>query len=177
MFDYRTPKEFRAKKWGLYYGPTVAERFTGLTVGGLRLEVSPAARYKARVGRKIALDFRLYNESDENVRVTIGGTCQVIHQTGYMLIDERGEFRQYLGRGRAGGPHCFCSQKRATLEAHSSVQLDTAMDSDGVNTFAPHEPGKYVVIGVYDVSESGRDPRQVFSPPLVLQVVDKPLKN
>src|SRR4028118_1008066 len=86
LFCYQTPTEFEAKGWGILYRDAVAEKFKGAPATGLRLEVSAVQDYKAQVEEKVALRFRLHNDSDKDVPVTGSGSCKTVHQVGYMVI-------------------------------------------------------------------------------------------
>ena len=173
LFYYQTPTEFEAKGWGILYRDAVAEQFKGAPATGLRLEVSAARRYKSQVGEKVALKFRLHNDSDKDVPVTGSGSCKTVHQVGYMVIDTQGRLIQSIGRRKVGGPHCFCKQTVETLKSNSSIQLDTSTVSDAVVGFAPSVAGKYVVIGIYDIAAEENPERRVLSQPLLVQIKEK----
>lgn len=173
LFYYQTPTEFEAKGWGTFYRNAVAEQFKGTLVNGLRLEVSPVGGYRAQVGEKVALKFRLNNDSKRGIPVTVGGSCKTVHQAGYMVIDPQGRLIQNIGHGKAGGPHCFCRQTVETLKANSNVQLDTSTVSDDVVGFAPSVAGKYVVIGTYNVPTEENPERRILSQPLVVEVKER----
>jgi hypothetical protein len=174
VFYYQTPKEFEAKGWGTFYRDAVAEQFKGTPVEGLRLETDLAEGYKAVTGDKITLSFHLYNESNRDIAVTVGGNCNTVHQAIYMLIDPQGKLSQSLGRIRVGGLHGYCKQNVETLPARSAIQLDTRTDSDVVVGFAPAQAGKYVIIGIYKMRTKEDPDRRVLSQPLVLNIVEKP---
>lgn len=175
LLDYKTPLEFKAKGWEELYRDGITKQFKGETVEGLRLEISPAKDYKAKVGTPIALSFRLHNDSDKEVNVTVGGNCKTVHQAGYMLIDPHG-IVQSLGCIVNGGPHCFCQQTNATLRAHSSIALDTRTDSDIVTVAIPFEIGKYVIIGTYDMPTKQNPSRRIRSQPIVLEIKENSAK-
>ncbi len=176
LLDYKTPLEFKAKGWEELYRDGITEQFKGEPVEGLRLEISPAKDYKAKVGTQIALSFRLHNDSDKEVNVTVGGNCKTVHQAGYMLIDSHGKLVQSLGCIVDGGPHCFCQQTNAILQAHSNVDLDTRTDSDAVVRFTPSEIGKYVIIGTYEMPTKQNPSRRILSQPIVLEIKENSAK-
>lgn len=173
LFHYQTPREFAAKGWGKLYRDAVAKQFKGTPVDEIRLVASTVEGYKAEIDEKIALKFSLHNDSEIDVSVTVSGSCKTVHQAGYMLIDSQGRLIQSIGRGKVGGPHCFCTQAVELLKANSSVELVTSTVSDDVVEFAPSTSGKYVVIGTYAVPTEEEPERRILSQALVVEIKEK----
>jgi hypothetical protein len=166
LLSSETARVFAARGWGKQYREALAERFQGSPVGGLRLEVSLPEGYRPQVGKKLALSFRLHNESDQPVTVTTGGTCKTVHEATAVVVEPAGKLIDPIGRGLVGGPHCFCSQRQSRLEPQSSVKLDTTVDDSlKVVTWEPKEPGAHVILGAYALGN-----RRIFSKPILVEV-------
>ncbi len=170
LFDYRTARGFIEKGWGRFYQETVASDFKGAPVDKVRLVIGPVKGSVLQIGDKLALIFRLFNDSDCDATAYVAGTCKTVHAASYMVIDWQGNLLGNVGRGKVGGPHCFCQQSEAILWHRSARWLDTATDSDSVVGWAPDKAGKYVIIGVYACGTKEEPERRILSKPIVLNV-------
>jgi hypothetical protein len=169
LLHHTTDDEFRAKGWGRFYQEAIANEFSGTPVDRLRMVV--ALRGNApRVGQKLSLLFRLFNDSEKETTIWDGGNCGVTHAAVFIVVDEQGNLIPNLGMGKVGGPHCFCNQAEVVIPPYSARWLSTRTDSDSVMAWAPKQPGKYIIIGTYARPTKDQPERRILSKPLVLDV-------
>ena len=168
LLRHDASREFQQRGWGTRYRDAVAERFAGTSTGDVRLEIALRPDYVPQVRRKLALEYRLVNNSDTPGSVTVSGSCGTVHHAVFKVIDPQGRLLDGYGRGLVGGPHCFCSQREVPFPARSAVRLETQTDSNRVMTWSPPAPGRYVIIGEYAVAATVRTGLPILSKPLVL---------
>ena len=173
LFDYRTARDFSEKGWGQLYQDAVASDFKGASADGLRLAVGSVKGDVLQTGDKVALIFRLFNDSEQDATVLVGGSCHTVHAATFMVLDSQGALHQNLGMGKVGGPHCFCQQTKTVLRHGTAIWLDTNTDSEGVINWIPDKPGKFVIIGVYWRGTKEEPERKILSKPLILDIRKK----
>jgi hypothetical protein len=171
LLDYQTAREFGAQGWAPFYPNAVATKFEGKPHRGLHLEISTRQGYAPKLSVEIPLEFQLHNRSEEEVVVTTSGSCGVVHQAAFIVIDPRGGLSRNLGRIRAGGFH-LCQQNVERLNANEGVKLKTCTDSTSVIGFVPRMPGRHIVIGKYDMTDKQEQP-YILSAPLTLDIRDQ----
>jgi len=168
LFRHATAVGFRERGWGARYRDAVAA-IPGVSVDGLVLEVELSPGYQPVLGKPLALDFWLVNQSDRDVSVPVRGSCRTVHTAGAIAIDPEGRSHDWIGRSLSGGPHCFCGQTAGVVRAGSRVKLSTTIaDKRRVATWAPDRVGKHVVLGEYSFSSAPG--KRLLSRPLTIDV-------
>jgi hypothetical protein len=171
LLFYETAREFQGQRWGRDYARLVREKWKGQAHAGISLMLKPLPDHVYRVGQPFDCLAVVTSTGDKAQRLDVGGSCGMTHALGLLIVPPQGGLDLGLGRGKVGGPHCFCKSQFESLEPGRSIKLATGFASEAAVAWKPEKPGDYLVIGTYEVPIEGGKPATVYSAPFVVTVV------